>query len=205
MGIPLSTAQSLATVKGLVKTKTTAPEGRKVKAVLRSVVERTIPHLKPLQLADLVRMHLLMGCRINEVCIMRPCDLDRTDHDVWKYTPSEYKTEHKDERPEQQHYWIGPQGQAILSPWLATAEERGPEAWVFPTRTPTRGRGCYTKDSYGLAVAKTIRKVNKKAAKPEDRIPHWSPGQIRHLRLTEVKLAENKAGRHGGEGAQAVG
>ena len=41
----------------------------------------------------MVRFQRLVGCRPGEVCMLRPCDLDRSD-DVWRYVPESHKTEH---------------------------------------------------------------------------------------------------------------
>jgi|SRR5947209_1028997 len=197
--VPLATVQLLATVKGLRRTKTTAPEGRKVRLVSWSLVEATLPYLRPV-LRMLVQVHRLLGCRASEACILRPVDIDLhadPGSGDWLYSPYTWKTEHCEVRPEGQTYWVGPAARVILDPLIAAAP--CPEAWLFPTsgfRGTRQGKGRYTKDSYGLAVRRVCRRHG---------LPEWSPGQIRHLRLTEVKLAEHAAGRNGEEGAQAVG
>jgi hypothetical protein len=209
--VTAATADALRHVKGLKRTRTTAPEGRKVRPVVWRDVERTLPLLRP-ALAALVRFHRLAGCRAAEACVVRPCDVDQHADSVdglWLYRPSEYKTEHYDQPPAA--YWLNADAQAVLGPWLEKCPT--PESWAFPTgvrRANRAGAGRYTKDSYNLAVRRAIKRHNAKIDRSmhgdmhADPIAPWSAGQVRHLRLTEVREAAHAAGRHGGEAAQAV-
>ena len=63
------------------------------------------------------------GMRPAEVCILRPCDLDRSG-EVWFYRPSHHKTEH---HGKERIVPIGPKGQEVLLRYLA----RGPEDYCF--------------------------------------------------------------------------
>jgi integrase len=205
-------ADALRHVKGLKRTRTTAPEGRKVRPVAWRDVERTLPLLRP-ALAALVQFHRLTGCRAAEACVVRPCDVDQHADSVdglWLYRPSTWKTEHHDQTPDAA-YWLNADAQAVLGPWLEKCPT--PESWAFPTgvkRTNRAGCGRYTKDSYNLAVRRAIKRHNAGISKKNTQeythepIAPWSAGQIRHLRLTEVREAAHAAGRHGGEAAQAV-
>ncbi len=78
----------------------------------------TLPHLS-LVVANMVRLQQLTGMRPNEVCIVRPCDVDRST-EVWSYRPTSHKTEH---HGRDRVIFIGPQGQAILRPYLLRAGE----------------------------------------------------------------------------------
>jgi integrase len=203
--VPAAVADALRHVKPLRRTRTEAPEGRKVRPVTRAALLATLPLLRP-ALAALCRFHYLVGCRASEACVLRPCDLDR-DADpqdgLWRWRPVEYKTEHVEDRPAAE-YWLNADAQAVAGPWLDDCLT--PESWAFPTgvrRKQRSGRGCYTKDSYNLAVRRAVARNNRTPGKPT--IPHWSVGRVRHLRLTEVREAAHAAGRHGGEAAQAVG
>jgi integrase len=120
--IPPSVYQALATVPGLRKGRTEAPEPQPVLPVDLAVIEATVPHLPPI-VRDMVRFQSLTGCRPGEVCAIRPCDIDRTA-DVWAYRPAEHKTEH---HGRQRVVFIGPQAQEVLRPYLL----RDAEAYCF--------------------------------------------------------------------------
>ena len=62
----------------------------------------------------MVRFQRLTGCRPQEVCLLRPCDVDRSA-DVWLYRPQTYKTEHRDR---DRTIFIGPQAQVVLKKYL---------------------------------------------------------------------------------------
>jgi integrase len=111
---PQCIAQTLWAVDGLRKGRTEAREKDPVAPVAEVIVEATLPHLPPI-VADLVRFERLTGCRPSEVCVLRPCDLDRGG-DVWEYRPHDHKTEHYDRK---RVIFIGPQAQGILLRYLA--------------------------------------------------------------------------------------
>ena len=69
-----------------------AHESQPVQPVPAVLVDITMPFLPPV-VADMVRFQRLTGCRPGEVCLLRPCDLDRSG-DVWAYRPESHKTEH---------------------------------------------------------------------------------------------------------------
>ena len=58
-----------------------------------------------------------------EVCIVRPCDIDRSV-DPWLYVPDSHKTEH---HGRERMIFLGPQAQVILLRYLA----RDAEAYCF--------------------------------------------------------------------------
>ena len=84
--------QALAAVPSLRKGRTMARETDPVQPVEEATVEETLPHL-PSVVADMVRLQKLCGCRPQEVCSIRPFDVDRTG-DVWLYRPTSHKTQH---------------------------------------------------------------------------------------------------------------
>jgi integrase len=197
LGIPLAALQSQREVRGLAKTRTAAPEGKKIPPVSREQIERTLPWLPAGCLRELILVHSLLGCRMDEICCMRINDLDRSGP-VWKYSPQEHKTQHID-KPIEAHYWVGPRAQAILAPLL---EGKRDSDWVFPLVRKGVGKGCYNRSSYLHAVVRAWKEANRK--NPSNPIEPWSPRQIRHLRLTEIKLAVHQLGKDGQEAAQAV-
>lgn len=120
--LPIETYQTLAVVGGLQKGRTTARECDPVLPVSEEDVQATLPHL-PQVVADMVHLQRLTGCRPEEVCLMRPCDIDRSG-DVWSYRPAAHKTDY---RGRERLIFIGPKGQSILLKYLA----RDPEAYCF--------------------------------------------------------------------------
>jgi integrase len=106
-------AQALRDVQGLHKGRTEARESAPVRPVEDSVVNATLEHL-PATVADMVRLQRLTGCRPEEICAVRPCDVD-TSETVWAYRPQSHKTEH---HGRERVIFIGPKGQDVLRPYL---------------------------------------------------------------------------------------
>lgn len=90
--VPADVAQSLWAVPGLRQGRSEARESTPVLPVEDSIVEATIGNL-PTTVADMLRLQRFAGCRPNEVCQLRPCDIDRSG-DVWEYRPQSHKTQH---------------------------------------------------------------------------------------------------------------
>lgn len=158
-----------------------------------SVLDRTNPVV-----ADMMRIHLLSGCRSTELCLMRFCDIKRDFPDgIWEYLPAEHKTEHH-KKP--RIIPLGPRAQKILSPYLNETDE---EDYIFsprkamalqrqikrqsakhPPRKVTRcdspsrpPREHYTRDTYRNAI--------RRAAKAGG-ISGVFPHQFRHFAGTEI-------------------
>jgi integrase len=105
-------------VPGLRHGKTTAREPEPILPVEDTVVEATLPHL-PDVVADMVRLQRLTGARPGEICILRPCDVDRSG-EVWVYRPQTHKTKH---HGRERNILIGPKGQGVLLRYLARDHE----------------------------------------------------------------------------------
>jgi integrase len=197
--IPASVSDALATVEPLRAHRTAAPELPPVKPVSDDVLEATLAHL-PKTVADMARIHRLTGARPSELCSMRPCDIDRSDAEVWAYRPATHKTAW---RGEERVIHIGPKAQAILEPYLhrpadkfcfspreSEVARRGEQranrkSPVQPSqrkrrrKNPKRPAGDhYTKDSYRRAINRAA-----KAAGVEE----WFPNQLRHSAATEIR------------------
>jgi integrase len=112
--IPASIPQALSMVEGLKIGRTEARETAPVKPVEDSLVDATLPHL-PDVVADMVRLQRHTGMRPQEVCAIRPMDLDRSG-DVWTFRPESHKTQH---HGRERIICIGPQAQAVLLRYLA--------------------------------------------------------------------------------------
>jgi integrase len=109
-------------VPGLRRGRTIARETEPVTPVDDAIVDATLPHLSPV-VADMVRFQRFTGCRPNEVCQLRPCDVDRSG-DVWVYRPQSHKTAH---HGHERVIFVGPQAQAVLLRYLA----RDAQAFCF--------------------------------------------------------------------------
>jgi integrase len=209
-----SVYQRLATVEGLRQGRTTAREPRPIAPVDDQVVDATLPHL-PEVVADMVRFQRLTGCRPDEVCIVRPIDVDATG-DVWRYRPESHKTEHLGR---ERIIFIGPKAQDVLRKYLLrdkecycfapTESERKRNALrrearqspMTPSqqrrgrkRHPKRPAGCrYDVHSYRRAIHRAVDLANRKreqaadeTAKPEA-MPKWGPNRLRHSAATEIR------------------
>jgi integrase len=120
--VPVSTWQALTTVSGLRCGHTEAPEKDPIGPIDDATVDAILPHL-PETVAAMVTLQRLTGMRPDEVCRLRPCEVDRSS-DPWKYRPSHHKTIH---RGHQRIVFIGPKGQDVLRNYLL----RDSEAYCF--------------------------------------------------------------------------
>ena len=223
---PADVWQGVLAVRGLTKGRTAARETDPIEPVEDSVVDATLPGL-PKIVADMVRLQRLTGARPSEICIIRPCDIDRTadaahGNTIWLYRPESHKTEHHERG---RVIAIGPRGQAILRPYLLrdasaycfspreselrrhaaqrearTTPIQPSQAARKPKRNPRRSaKDRYTRDSYRRAVTRAVEAANKERAKAGiDFLPHWHPNQLRHSLGTEVRQ------KFGLEAAQVV-
>jgi integrase len=186
--VPPGVAAALAHVGGLKRGRSAAREKARVGPVAAGVVERTLPHLPPAVRA-MSAVQRLTGCRPQEVVLMRAEELD-VSGPVWEYRPGRYKTEHcnPDGDPDRARViYLGPLAQAALAPLLQAV---GGDGYVFsPARSERQRRGpasaCrrafgerYTVHAYRQAVVRGCRKAG---------VPAWTPNQLRHLRLTELR------------------
>jgi integrase len=108
----------LMAVSGLRKGRSEAREPDRVQPVDDATVQATLPHLTPV-VADMIRFQRITGCRPQDVCSLRPCDIDMSG-DVWLYRPDTHKTEHHER---DRIIPIGPRGQDILRPYLVREKE----------------------------------------------------------------------------------
>jgi integrase len=120
--IPVATYQSLATLAGLQKGRTSARDPDPVGPVDDTHVAATLPYLRR-EVAAMVQVQRLTGMRPGEVCRLRPVDVDRTGS-VWLYTPAGHKMAH---RGRSRVIAIGPKAQAVLAEFWPTE----PHAYVF--------------------------------------------------------------------------
>lgn len=103
----------LTAVSGLRRGRSNARETESVPPVDDGIVDRTLLYLNDV-VADMVRLQRLSGSRPQDMCNLRPCDLDRSG-DVWLYRPNTHKTEH---HGRERIVYIGPKAQDVLRQYL---------------------------------------------------------------------------------------
>ena len=195
----------MTTVEGLRRGRTEARETSPIMPAADGAVDASLAFL-PAVVADMVRLQRLTGARPAEVCILRPCDLDR-NADVWLYRPESHKTQH---HGRERVIFIGPQAQAVLLRYLARdhevfcfrpcdsmAKHLAERAAARTTRLtcgniPGSNRRkkprtvpgeCYGVDTYRRAITRACDKA----------FPHPSLDGIRKPMLTKEQKLELKA------------
>ena len=225
--VPIQVFQALKTVPGLRKGRTQAREIAPVPPIADETVEVTLPHL-PKVVAEMVCFQRLTGCRPNETCIIRPCDVD-TDGEVWEYRPASHKTEH---HGRERVVFIGPKAQDVLRPYLLRENtaycfspidsERKRRLAMHDKRKTPHGYGnrpgtnrkrqpkrtaCehYTTDSYRRAIHRACEKafpspeeLSENDSREWVKSHRWSPNRLRHTAATEIRK------RHSLEAAQVT-
>ena len=205
----------LEVVSALKRGRTDAPEVEPVEEVPEPIVEATLPQLPPV-VAAMVWFQRWTGARPGEVCLLRPCDIDRS-RDVWVFQPEHHKLDWR-EQATPRRIPIGIEGQKVIMPYLLRAgtdycfspveaekqrnaarrEERQTPRWeshVRAQKAKRKGKAgkrrpgkCYTTASYRRAVARAVEIANKaRAAADLEPLPKWSPNQLRHLRAGELQ------------------
>lgn len=210
--VPSTAWHSLQSVAALQKGRTQAPEVPPVDEVPEAVVNATLPHLSPV-VAAMIQLQRWTGARPGEVCLVRPCDVDRSGA-VWVFTPEHHKLDWR-ENPEQRTVVIGREGQRVLAPFLLRSQtsycfspreaerqraQARRAARVSPMTPSQRARKAkknggrrpgerYDTASYRRAITRAVVVANAARAKAGNKevLPNWAPNQLRHLRAGEVK------------------
>jgi integrase len=208
---PSAVADALQKVGGLHKDRTEAKESADVLPVPDDVLHATLDKLPPI-VADMCQVQRFTGCRPEEVCMLRPCDVDSSGP-VWSYRPESHKTQH---HGRERVIFIGPRGQDVLRPYLlrdkasycfcpAEGERKRREAAHEARQTPLNaGNRPGTNKKAKPAVkpgerydTASYRRAINRAAKAAG-LPSWSPNRLRHSAATEIRK------RYGIEGSQVV-
>ncbi|MBM4094986.1 MAG: site-specific integrase, partial [Planctomycetes bacterium] len=147
--------------------------------------DHTLPQL-PEEVADMVRVQLLSGCRPNEIMRLTPVQIDRSE-DVWKYRPVKHKNAW---RGKSRTIYLGPQAQAILAKYLLRPDD-------VPCFTNRHG-DAYARGGYRQVIRRAVIRVNRQRRKEAEmtgetatQLPHWTPNQLRHLKATELRKMRN--------------
>jgi len=181
--VPPDVSAIVAAVAPLKKGRTEATETVDVFPVPKKVIGRTLKYLPPI-VRNMALIQLATGMRSDNLCAMRPCDIDRSGS-VWIYRPPQHKNTAKDKPlaiP------LGPKCQAILQPYL----DRPNDSFCFsPREVVGRSVGCrapgtrYTTGTYRNAIARAIGKAG---------VESWHPHQLRHNAANTAKRARGLEG-----------
>lgn len=207
----------LRTLEPLLEGQTTAHENDDVQPANLDHVRATAEHLSPV-VKSMLRVQIATGMRPKEICMMRPCDIDRSG-EVWIYRPSSHKTR-----------W---RGKKKIVPIIDDARDaiteylqRDPEAFLFSPREAMEWRRAV-----GRANRKTPKSCGNRPGRKYDRgglkgeagkrlpktqytttsyhqaikraavkakVPHWHPYQCRHLTATTIRDVLGVAGLEDG-------
>ncbi|MEN6309017.1 MAG: site-specific integrase [Anaerohalosphaeraceae bacterium] len=185
--VPAMIWHGLLAVKNLKKGRTTAKDYPEILPVDWDDVEAVLPYVPPI-IADMIRLQWHTGMRTDEVCQVRPGDID-TSGQTWYYRPEHHKTQHLGQ---DRIVPLGTHAQAILRPYLL----RGKTLYCFcPVDTMQRyGRSKisgkrlprmrYTRDSYARAIKRAFFKMEAKKILFKTK---WTPYQLRHAAATRLR------------------
>ena len=211
---------ALQTVPKLKMGRSQVRDAEPVRPVVESVLQATLPYLGRI-VRDMVQVQRRGGMRPNEVCSLRPADVDRSG-DVWIYKPLIHKLSYLGR---ERVIPIGPKAQEILQPYmdrpmdqpcfspeeamklhlsernakrktpLSCGNRVGSNRKAKPRRKP---QDAFTTMSYGKAISRACRKAfpAAKDLTPDEknqwhREHRWRPNQLRHLAATELRALGN--------------
>lgn len=189
--LPASIHQNLCAVASLRMGKSPARETVRVRPVPQADIDAALPFMPP-TVRDMVQLQLLCGCRPQEVCLLRPIDLDRSDARCWIYRPGSDQANfgtHKTAHHERERYiLIGPKAQLILSPYL-----KGPlSAYCFSPEQSEKQRNDIRRKN-----RTTPRRINKAAHPPTIRLrqpsDHYTTHSYRRAITRACQQAEKAA------------
>lgn len=188
--LPMEQVLRISNVPNLKKGETDAKEPAKVMPVPIEDVEKTLKHLRRIP-AAMVRVQLLCAMRPGEVCMMRPCDIDRSTT-PWVYTPHSHKNQF---RGMNRVIAIGPMAREILQPFIdqrilegdeegylfspaEAIQEAAEETGLHYSAEMISPQKHYTTRGYSQAVTRAARRA---------KVHDWSTNQLRHSRATELR------------------
>lgn len=189
--IPANVYHGLQSVASLAAGRTEARETPKRQPVAWKHVEPVLGELSK-TVAAMVRFQWYTGARSKSICMATASQFTLDKDGLWLWRPR-HKTEN---RGKVLVLPIGPQAMDAITPFLGGE----PDAFLFNPRRARKNRrynARYTTGAYAYAIRRAIQRVNRDRSENE-RIPHWSPHQLRHAKGTSVRHS------HGIEAAQAV-
>lgn len=200
--VPVAVYESLRTLPGLRRGRTTARESEPVKPVADEIVSATLPHL-PHHVRVMVELMAYTGMRPAEVCGMTLAQLDRDSDEVWVYRPAKHKTAH---HGKERAIPIGPNARAVLSAHLDGCA-LAPDEPLFSPRRAREERFARLRKARRSKVQPS--QVSRKKSRPQRlpalmyrpnaiahavttaakkaNVPHWHPYQLRHAFGTKAR------------------
>ena len=207
--------RALHSVKALRKGEEGTFDNPPREEISDEVVKRTLPFLPPM-LRAMVIVQRLTGMRPSEVFNMRVGEIIKdTAAELWHYKRTSHKTERftgkqqviplgKFEQELIEPYLVGKAAeQAVFSPQTAQAERNAEKrtarkSKLTPSqiardkaRQPRNYKETYDENSYRKAVEFAIKKGNK-VLPDEQKIPPWTPYQLRHAAITRISFEKGK-------------
>jgi integrase len=138
--LPAGVWEALRPVAGLRAGKSDARETPQVRPVAAEDIDATLPHLPPAVRA-MVSFQRLTGCRPDEVCRVRPRDLDWSNPACWVYRPGSDRGRHGQHKTAHHGHdhvvLVGPRAQEVLRPYL----QREGGAYCFSPAEGESARG----------------------------------------------------------------
>ena len=176
--------QAVATVDGLRKGRTAAPDHDARRPVEWSDVAATLPFL-PATIQTMVLVQWHTGCRSDSLCNATPSQF-KIDDDVLLWNPK-HKTDYLGKEviiP------IGPLCRKLIEPLLA----RSPDAFLFNPRDGRNGSNWRYRDQYDAGSYRQAVKRAQAAAVADARAKNikldfnrWTPHQMRHSKGTLIR------------------
>lgn len=157
--VPVSVYQSLRTLAGLQKGRTTVRESDPVKPVDPKHVEKTLPALNR-HVRAMVEIQHLTGMRPAEVCGITIEQIDRTG-EIWVYRPVQHKTAH---RGKERVIPIGPRARAVLIAFLV--RDKPPPADFVGIEIKDETSRLVAADAYQEAGRESDAKLLRDLARP---------------------------------------
>ena len=196
--------QRLHTLEPLKEGQTSARESEPVMPVEMADVLATAKHLSPI-LRDMVLLQRATGMRPGELCQLRPCDVEKLEDGNWIYRPPNHKNRKRGktrtipiigddriilgpylENRDSEQFCFSPQEVVALQRQERREERTTPDSCgnrpgTNRKRKPRRQPGeKYTSGSYRRAIQRAAELAQ---------VPKWSPYQLRHAAITEVREA----------------
>lgn len=201
--LPASVVTAIACVEPLKQAEHKHEPQPAPKLVIDETIKATIKHLPPM-LADAVMLLRESGMRPCELCLMRPCDIDRSQRE-WEYKPQTHKTAHKGKVRIVQ---LGPACQRILKKYFATTAAEDyifSPAIVMEQRRQAKAAARVTPLSCGNRRGSNVKRKPKrtpgkryttqaltraiKNACEDNQIETWTAKALRKAHITEAVIA----------------
>jgi integrase len=177
--LPVTAYQALRTVESLRRGRTEARETPKVRPVPPEHVDSILPYLPP-TIRAMVGFQRLTGCRPDEVCRIRPLDIDMSDPACWVYRPGSDQGRHGGHKTAHHRHeriiLIGPRAQDVLRPYLGTKLD----AYCFSPAESERRRSESRREARQTSLTPSQRARRPKARRKRAPRDHYDETSYRN-------------------------